>query len=164
MTAARLTESQFEHYKEALNAEINPAMYISIDPGKSNGVCLYDEKFYLLAMITVHAEDINKFIHNLNHVKTCIIEDFKLYPNKSKEQQYSDMETSRVIGRVESWAEIKDVKLEKQPATIKTTAYLWLGQKPPKKSDPKNHMMDANAHFMYWAVSKGHVSARSLLK
>lgn len=163
MTVARLTEKQFEQYKEAFNATENPAVYMGIDPGKSNGVCVYDERYYLLAMLTIHADDINMFINNLEHIKICVVEDFVLYPTKAQKQHYSDMETSRVIGRIEAWAERAGVELVKQLATIKTTGYLWIGQKPPKKSDPKNHMMDANVHFMYWAVKNNKIDARRLL-
>jgi len=162
--AERLTEEYLAHLKETVNATENPVNYLAIDPGKANGVCGYDEKFYLVFMLTIQAADMNLFVHQFDNIKTCIIEDFKLYPNKTRTQHYSDMETSRVIGRVESWAELKDVELVKQGATIKTTAYAWLGEKPLPKHNPKNHMMDAHAHFVYWAVRKGFINARDLLK
>jgi len=160
----RLSKEYLEHLKEAVNAPENPVNYLSIDPGKANGVCGYDAKHYLVFMLTIQAVDMNLFIHQFEQVKTCIIEDFKLYPNKTRAQHYSDMETSRVIGRVESWAELKKVELVKQGATVKATGYAWIGEKPLPKSNVRNHMMDAHVHFMYWAVRKGFINAKDLLK
>lgn len=160
----KLSSAWFDHFRETVNKDMNPIKYLGIDPGKSNGVCGYDAKYYLNFMMTVNASDIIQFIHCFEKVDTCIIEDFKLYPNKAGVQKYSDMETSRVIGRVEAWAELNNVNLVKQGATIKTTGYYWIGQKPPSKSNPRNHELDANVHFMYWAVKHNKIDARELLK
>lgn len=159
----RLSEEQLEYYHEAFNADTNPVTYLSIDPGKANGCCGYNEKHHLMFMMTVQADDMAQYLNQFEKVKKCILEDFMLYPDKSKQQVYSDMETSRVIGRVESWAELKRVELIKQPARIKPTGYLWSGQKPLPKSNPRNHERDAHIHFVYWAVKNGRIKAEDLL-
>ena len=46
----RLTKQYLEKIKETVNAEANPIIYLSIDPGKTNGICGYDAKFYLMFM------------------------------------------------------------------------------------------------------------------
>jgi hypothetical protein len=160
----RLTDEWLQHLNEAVNAQHNPVKYLGIDPGKSNGVCGYDEKFYLQFMLTVPSDDMTMFMHQFNNVDTCVIENFMLYPNKAKEQRYSDMETSRVIGRVETWAELKKVTLVKQGATVKKSGYAYIGKKPLPKSDPRNHELDAHVHLMYWAVSKNKIDAATLLR
>jgi hypothetical protein len=163
-TGQRLTKEYLTHLNEAVNAEANPITYLGIDPGKANGVCGYDAKYYLQFMLTVPADDMNMFVHQFNRVEKCIMEGYKLYPNKLKEQVYSDLETPRVIGRVESWAEMHQVELIIQPASIKPTGYKWLGVKPLPKSNPRNHELDGHIHFMYWAIKRGHITAESLFK
>lgn len=160
----RLTKEELDHFREAVNSPLNPVKYLGIDPGKHNGVCGYDAKFYLQFMKPVNSNDMVIFLEQFSMVDVCVIEDYKLYPNKAKVQTYSDMETSRVIGRVESWSHHKGVKLVKQKALIKKTGYAWLGQKPLPKSDPMNDPLDAHVHFMYWAVLTGRIKAEELLK
>jgi hypothetical protein len=163
-TEGRLTEEWLRHLNEAVNAEHNPVKYLGIDPGKSNGICGYDDKFYPQFMLTVLADDMVMFMHQFKKVETCVIENYILYPNKSKEQRYSDMQTSRVIGRVEHWAEVRKVNLVKQPAAVKASGYAFIGKKPLPKSDKRNHELDAHVHLMYWAVSKGKIDAKTLLR
>lgn len=158
-----LDPETFEKLKAVVNNEFNPIKYLAVDPGKSNGVCGYDDRYRLQFMLVVNAQDMTKFLHSFENVETCVLEDFKLYPNKSKQQAYSDMETSRVIGRIENWAELKDVKIVKQLATIKETGYKWLGKKPLPKSDKMNHGMDAHVHFMYWAIRTGKIPAAEVM-
>jgi hypothetical protein len=159
-----LTDEYLTRLKETVNAPNNPIIYLAIDPGAANGVCGYDVKCYPQFMHTVASEDMVKYLEIFTEVKKCILEDFLLYPDKAKHQTYSDMVTSRVIGRVEAWAERREVEVVKQGAKIKKTGYMWIGEKPLPKSNSKNHVMDAHVHFIYWAVRKGLISASSLLK
>lgn len=165
-----LTKDKLDRLRSAVNADHNPIEYISIDPGKSNGVCGYDSKFYTQFMYTIRANDMVQFLNQFDRIKTCIIENFILYPEGNKKPgyrstpTYSDMETSRVIGRVESWGVLKNIEVVKQNASIKPTGYLWIGQKPLPKSNPRNHVMDAHVHFMYWAVKNHKIDAADLLK
>jgi hypothetical protein len=159
-----VTPELLERFTSVVNADENPVVYLSIDPGKANGVCGYDANCYLVFMYTVKSEDMISVLQCFRKVTQCVIEDFFLYPDKAKQQVYSDMETSRVIGRVESWAERHNVELIKQGARIKPTAYAWLGQKPLPKTNKNNHKMDAHAHFIYWAVRSKRMSAAQLIK
>jgi hypothetical protein len=143
---------------------VNNVRYLGIDPGKSNGVCIYNDNAELMFMITVPADDMTQFLKLFKNVKVAVVEDFFLYPNKAKQQIYSDMETSRVIGRIETWAELNDTEVIKQKATVKTTGYAWIGEKPLPKTNPMNHVLDAHVHFVYWAVRKGLLKAADLLK
>lgn len=159
----KITDEYLKGLRETVNAEENPVEYLAIDPGKSNGICGYDAKLYMVFMLTISSTDMVRCLHQFEKVQYCIVEDFKLYPNKARSQSYSNMETSRVIGRIEAWAELKDVKLIKQPATIKETGYKWIGQKPLPKSDKKNHQVDAHVHFMYWVIKSGRFDASNLV-
>lgn len=160
---ATFDPSTLDNLEVTVNSEVNPVRYLGIDPGKYNGVCGYDAKQYLQFMYVVADIDITQFIHRFKNIKTCVIEDFRLYPNKAKSQHYSKMGTSLIIGRVESWAELNNVELIKQPATIKDTGYKWIGKTPPAKSSNMNDPMDAHVHFTYWAVKKGLINPADLL-
>lgn len=159
-----ITDEQLVAISETVNCDVNPVEYLAIDPGMANGVCGYDAKYYLVFMYTIREQDLLRFLKQFQKVSICVIEDYTLYPQKAKEQIYSDMLTPRVIGRVENWAELNSVELIKQGARIKPTGYAWIGKKPLPKSNPKNHKMDAHVHFMYWAVKNGHIDARVLLR
>jgi hypothetical protein len=161
---ARLSVADLTRLKEAVNKSENPVTYLGIDPGESNGICGYDSKFYLQFMTTIYFEDITKFLHQFDHIKLCVVEGYHVYPNKAQQHVYSNLKTPRVIGRIESWAEIKNINLIRQPATVKATGYKWIGEKPLPKSNPQNHALDAHVHFMYWAVRHGKVNAADLLR
>ncbi len=158
-----ISDEDFKSLHETVNAPSNAVKYLSIDPGKANGVCGFDSRYYLQFMYTVREEDMQRFLECFEAVTLCIVEDFKLYPNKSQQQIYSDMLTSRVIGRIEGWAARHRVELIKQGASIKKNGYAWIGKKPPSKSDPTNHMKDAHVHFMYWAIKNRRIDASVLL-
>lgn len=159
-----LTLPQIEHLGTIVNLDQNPVRYLSIDPGKHNGVSGYDDRFYLQFMYTVNYKNMTDFLTQFSRIKVCVVEDFLLYPNKALEQRYSRMETSQVIGGINTWAKLEDVKVITQLAAIKETGYKWLGQKPPSKSNPRNHELDAHCHFTYWAVRNGHINLVDLLK
>lgn len=150
--------------KEAFNTEKNPIKYLSIDPGNKNGVCGYDEKLYPQFMFTVRDVDMVQFINLFEKLDICIIEDYRIFAHKLKVHANSKVETLRIIGKVEGWAETKGITLIKQPSKIKPTGYAWIKKKPLPKSDPKNHSLDAHVHFMYWAVRAGKFRAEDLLK
>lgn len=158
-----LTDLDFDYIFDKVNAPRNTVRYLGIDPGEKNGVCGYDVNYNLVFMWTIAEADMLKFLDCFGAVLTCVIENFTLYPNKAMKQVYSEMTTSRVIGRVEGWAARERVDLVKQPASIKKTGYAWIGKKPPSKSDPDNHVKDAHVHFMYWAVKNRRLDASILL-
>lgn len=159
-----VSRTEFDRFEGTVNAEINPVIYLGIDPGKANGVCGYDARHYVVFMCTVNSLDMIHFLAMFKKVEKCIIEDYLLYPNKANQQVYSDMETSRVIGRVESWAELHHVEVIKQGASIKATGYKWIGKKALPKSNPLNHELDAHVHFMHWAIKHGKINAADLLR
>ena len=148
---------------EVVNTPTRPVVYLGVDPGKSNGVCGFDAQFKLMGMWTVMENDILTFLRQFKNIKTCVIENYRLYTNKAFQQAHSDMLTSRVIGRFEAWAEINNLELIKQGANIKPIGYKFIGKKALPKSNKLNHAMDAYVHFVYWAVRKGKINAADLL-
>jgi len=155
--------AQKDKLQEFATNKANPVETIAIDPGKFNGVCGYDSRHYLQFMFVVGSDDMVTFLNIFKNIQRCILEDYTLFPNKAMQQTYSDMPTSRMIGRIESWAELNHIELIKQLPTIKTTAYKWLGKKPPTKSSNQNDPWDAHAHFTYWAIKNQKIDAKVLL-
>ncbi len=156
-------ESSIESLASFANNEMVPVKYLAIDPGKANGICGYDEQYKLLMMWTVKEQDMLTFLRQFKKVDKCIIENFLLYSHKAQQQVSSDMLTSRVIGRVENWAEVNDIDLIKQNASVKPLGYKYLGKQPLPKSNRLNHAMDAHAHFIYWGVRMRKINVRDLL-
>lgn len=152
-----------ETFTELVNAEVNPVKYVAIDPGKFNGIAMYDEKFYLQALHVVNAADMVAFLNAFKKLDMVVCESYRIFAGKEMQHRYSDMETVRVIGRVESYCEMRDVKLVKQMSSIKPTGYAWIGKKPPRNKNDQDPM-DAHVHMMYWAVMHKKVNAHDLLR
>ncbi len=155
----KITAEYLAHINSVVNNEQNPVTYLGIDPGNATGITGYDEKFYLQFSLTLKPEDVGVFLDNFYHLKTVVYEGFALFPNKAKQQIYSKMTTSQVIGRIKTISELRGFEVVEQQSTIKNTGYKYLGKKPLPKSNPQNHTMDAHVHFMYWAISKGKLKA-----
>lgn len=153
-----------EHGVTVNTEQQNNVEYLSIDPGSKNGLCGYDANFSLVFMTTVFAKDMIMFMQQFKNVKKCICESYRVYSHKAKQHINSDLETVRVIGRIEHWAGVNGIELIMQPATIKNTGYKWLGQKPLPKTNPLNHQMDAHVHFIYWGVKSGKIKLEDLRK
>ncbi len=160
----RITQEGFEKLKSLANNDLNPIFYLSIDPGKSNGITGYDAKCYLQFMWTIHEADLVEFLECFKRTSLTVIESYRVYSHKATQHVNSDLITSRVIGRVEHWAESNGITLMPQAASVKTTGYKWAGKKPLPKSNPMNHALDAHVHFIYFAVKRGLLNAADLLK
>lgn len=160
----RTTPEFLERLESVVNASENPVIYLAIDPGKANGICGYDTRFYLQFMMTVQADDMIMFLEQFKKLEVIICEDYKILYHKTKDHAFSDLETTRVIGRIEGYATRLKVKLVKQLATIKKTGYAFIGKTPLPKSDPTNHQLDAHVHFIFWAVKNQLIDIKTLLR
>lgn len=159
------TEESLASFSEAVNSKMNPVIYLSIDPGHYTGICGYDEKCYPQFMYVVASKDVSRFLRCFTKIQKLIYEGYWLFPNKAPQQSYSNMETPRVIGRIEDWAEDHPgVELIKQKPGDKKSGYAFLGKKPPSKASNKNDTSDAHVHFIYWAVKTGKINAIDLLR
>lgn len=164
LSASKAEEVNLEDLSsETVELITESAVFLGIDPGEKNGIAAYDKDYGILWTLTVKEPDMGPFIQKCENLQLVIIEDFFLYPHKAMAQSYSDMPTSRVIGRVEEIARTKGFRLIKQPAKIKPIGYKWIGRKPLPKSNPLNHELDAHVHFMHWAIKHGKIDVSSLL-
>ncbi len=137
--------------------------YIAIDPGKGNGICGYDTDYKPQFMLTLHEKDIVAFLRLFQNIEFCIMENYRVRPVKYSHEG-SDIETLRVMGRIEGWAARNRISLIKQMPNVKSTGYKWIGKSPLPRSNMMNHALDAHVHFMYWAVRTGRIPAEKLVE
>lgn len=129
--------------------------YISIDPGKSTGWVTWDRNGNVIQQGTTRTRDeFEDLLDSMGSVSVVIVEDFTLYKNKALQQSGSKMETSKVIGSIESWARRNKATLVMQPASILAIAQLWSGVKMPKNHNV-SHWVSAYNHGMYYLLKTG---------
>lgn len=133
--------------------------YLAVDPGKSNGVAVFNDAAQLVFMGVIQEAEFSRWLADLKFTpKVAIVEDFVLYPHKAKDQTYSNMVAVRMIGRMEYWAHINNVELVKQPAHLKSMGYRYLGEKPAKNQ----HAKDALVHGLYYLIRHGIMSTKDI--
>ena len=130
--------------------------YTAFDPGKANGVAFWDSVPNFIWMDTWQFDELPQKLSDsdFSECKVFIIERFLVYPHMTHRLPYNQMITSQAIGILKGFAHSRGIKVVEQNATIKTTGYKWLGRKPPSKTNPNNHSLDAVAHGTYYLVSK----------
>ena len=135
-------------------------MLLVIDPGdKTNGWAKFD-----LATGAVHGfgevkgrDNLLKFLRGDEDTTKLLIEEFKLFGHKAKQQSGSAMETTRVIGMVETWAAMSPRPIEllkKQPSSILPIAQMWSQKKVPASGSTGHDMWSAYNHGYYYLVQQ----------
>jgi hypothetical protein len=138
--------------------------YVAVDPGKANGLAGFDDKGHVKWLQVVQLDQLSDFLDKLPEtVTTCICEDFRLYPNMAHKQGYSPMDATRGIGVVMKWCQLRGIKLVMQMPSVKSTGFMFLGKKEPKRS-AVSHSVVAHAHGVYWLVTNGILDPKELLK
>lgn len=131
---------------------------LGIDPGKTTG----------LAVILINPEtkkptldnawvssDLTAIEYNdeLKLADYIIVEDFKVRPKKAQSGSFdwSQMETPKIIGSIQTLAALLGKKVVLQQPTIKPMGY-GFAQMKYVKGKPGTHIQDAAAHAVYYAV------------
>lgn len=128
--------------------------YISIDPGKSTGWVTWDKNGNVIKQGTCRGRDeFEQLLEDLGSVPVVVVEDFTLFKHKALQQSGSKMETSKVIGSIESWVRRNKSELVMQPASILTIAQLWSGVKMPKNHNV-SHWVSAYNHGYYYLIKQ----------
>lgn len=130
---------------------------VSIDPGEHTGLAFWDRGHYLFGeMVLLDGfvwSDVFRQIEKFCP-KVLVMEDFRLYPWKAKEQSWSQLKTPQLIGVIKYWAFQHRIPLVLQPASIKTNypdAYLT------KLSNSATiiHVRDSIRHGLYYLEKNG---------
>lgn len=126
-----------------------PAFYLAIDPGETSGWATFKEDGSLDKMGSVLGRESVYALLSSVQPWVIIVEDFELFPWKSRDQAFSKFEAVRVIGAIELWAYAKQRSVHLQKPSIKTVGYMWAGiTKAKLKRD--SHERDAYVHGVYW--------------
>lgn len=131
---------------------------LALDPGGTTGyACLVVEGKKIGWENFGNLKDVetNKLADLIDWADVVVCENFRLRPKKGRAGSfdYSEMPTSKLIGKIEAICEIRNTKLVLQEPAIKPVGYGFSNQKyVPGK--PGTHWQDALAHGVYYAVSR----------
>jgi len=132
---------------------VGEVKYLALDPGNATGWATFAADGSAVGFGTWHGK---KEVYNglLPDLKAVIIENFKLYPWKSMEQAWSQLDTVRIIGAVEHYCYLNELELVFQDPSVKAIAYKWAGMTPPK-NHKLSHETDAYVHGVYYLQKAG---------
>lgn len=141
-----------------MNEEV---FYLAIDPGETSGWASFKKDGTPIDFGQVRQRLGVYDLLKEQQPKFLVVEDFELFPWKSKEQSFSQFETVRVIGAIEFWAWAKAVPIVLQKPRIKPIAYKWAGL-TPQKNHSLSHGPDAYVHGVYYLQSNGILKPQQL--
>lgn len=132
---------------------------VSIDPGKTTGVCAIRYKgknsFEVLLSCEVSWESRYTLYDILSRYQPVyiVLESFRLYPHKAQEQIGSDFPSSRIIGMVEAYAQ----QLGLAAPTFQPAVCMQMVEVLPEHKGylrmTSEHRKDAYKHARYFVVA-----------
>lgn len=135
--------------------------YLALDPGDGpkgghTGWASFDEQGDVIAFGQFHSKDATEKLTSMIHsdLIEVIVEDFKNHMHLGKGRQgqaarpWGRNETSKLIGKIEMLAELRNVPVVLQPNTNKAMGYMYMGMKQPANHSI-SHQYDACAHGVY---------------
>ena len=132
--------------------------FLGIDPGGTTGLALVsvtDKKPTLVEVLASKDLTTIEYQWLLKKADLIITENFRLRPKNARDGSFdwSDMETPKIIGKLEMWAQLNDKTLVKQEPSIKPMGYGYCQMKYVKGKKGL-HIQDAAAHAMFYLVTK----------
>lgn len=141
--------------KETSTPEREP-YYLSIDPGKITGYVVWNSVGQVLKQGQLNNDELVDFLEDdyLKPVKVVILEDYKLFSWKAKQQSGKRVPASEAIGIV--FVFIKKGKRQevRQPANILPIAEKLTNVKMPS-THSKSHWVSAFLHGAYYLIKQG---------
>lgn len=137
--------------------------YASFDPGKRTGVATWNGAGECTKKCVLLPDELELFLEGVRHTqsyKVFIIEDFKLYAHKAKDQIGSSMDAPLAIGKIEMTARVCGIQVVKQMASVLGIASMWSGVKKKGKHWPDQD--SAYNHGYYYLHRAGIIKARVL--
>lgn len=127
--------------------------YLALDPGKTTGWASFDKEGNGVRFGQVQKEELYELL-NETQAKVLIVEDFELFPWKSKDMPFDQLIAVRVIGAIDYWAWENKATVVLQKPNIKTIGYMWSGMEKPK-NHKMSHGPDAYVHGVYYLQKNG---------
>lgn len=132
-------------------------MILSVDPGKTTGVCYFDEdKFRAVKAVQISFGDVPDFLNNLAPVSWMVVEAFRLYPKDAKSLSWNDLPAPQIIGMLQAWCYKNRVWLVKQNAPVRKviTPGVLKAVDAWEMTRKKPHARDAARHAVWFCASK----------
>lgn len=161
------TDDTIAYHIRELAKSAGPAtfdgMLIALDPGETMGCALF-EGYQCLDMWhedCTHAKDWADILQAIliGHNTTVVVEDYRIYSWRSKQHEWADVPTLRLIGGIEVYCGLVGYTVHKQIAQEGKS--FWKDARlekhvPPlyEKSKGKPHARDALRHALHWLVFK----------
>ncbi len=129
--------------------------YLALDPGETIGYAVFNQNGQLIDMGQFRFEKFLEEIETIfpSTIEVCVIEDYKNYAWQ-KQKKWSRNNTSKVIGKIELFAELRKAKVVLQPASCYGIGAKWGGFEIPQNHDI-SHQFVAAAHGIYWLQEAG---------
>lgn len=137
---------------------MSEAAYLAIDPGDTTGWATFrvDGSAITYGQWTGKEAVYDNLVQMLHDepIQLIILEDFRLYPWKSMEQAWSQLNTVRIIGAIECICTLRKLKYVLQSTSVKPLGYRYAGIQPPK-NHKESHGPDAYVHGVYYLQKQG---------
>lgn len=131
---------------------------ISFDPGDTTGYAIWRVKDGQAQIAEFGQMSLDELLNWVNvydkPVENVIIEEFKLFAKRAKQQAGSSMKASQAIGALRSFAVRKGARVHMQPANIKFIALKQTQITMPSQHS-QTHQWDAYLHGAYWHIKQG---------
>lgn len=145
--------------------------YISWDPGEVRiGIAGWTEEGECPANIQIEKDIFFEYIKKMQKLftehpdkkpKVFIVEDYRVFAHKIKVHIGSRLETARVIGALEAFAKLNDIKFVLQPSSILGITQMWSGVRMPSDHS-KSDKVSAYLHGYHYLHKQGIIKARVL--
>lgn len=139
---------------------------LGVDPGNMIGIAITElRSTNILELDQVKFDDFMGWLTSLDTegIKYVIVEDFRLFKNKAKEQTGSDFQSVQCIGMVKFWARQHNIPMILQMSSILPIAERQAGLKMPKDHS-ESHKIAALLHIRFWQIQKGLIPSVLQLK
>lgn len=128
---------------------ITPSVkYLALDPGKTTGWATFDAEGIGVAYGQANIKELYELLGS-TEATVFIVEDFELFPWKSKDMPFDTLVACRIIGAIDYAASLKNAEVILQKPTIKTIGYKWAGITKPS-NHTISHGPDAYVHGVYY--------------
>lgn len=135
--------------------EFKTPIYLAIDPGETCGWATFDHEGSLVDMGQFPYNELVKQLKTLcpPSVTVIIVEDYRNH-GWMQQKRWSRNNTSKTIGKIETFAELGELKVVLQPNTVKSIGYMYAGKEPPSNHSI-SHQFDAYAHGVFYLQTEG---------
>ena len=138
------------------NSDPTVPLYLSLDPGKTTGYVVWNSKAQPLKTGQLTEDELIDFLDDdyLKPVEVVILEDYKLFSWKAKQQSGKRMAAPEAIGVISVFIRRGKRKEVRQPSNILPIAEKLTNVKMPS-THSQSHWVSAFLHGAYYLIKQG---------